>query len=333
MKVELGQLIGLGPTNLVMKRKERYHGDGSSVLLSSLAQVEKERALLIYSAIKKIGSYANLLDDANLEQVSRLVGSFAVEPLRSAALSFGRDSDWNDPVLARVLHDVRGGALNCLVGFSSLELTYDDLGSCAMLARDHAKMMRNAFPDIDPALRESDERAHIHSLESHIQKWNDRLFPVGDKQTRLTVENHFPGYFSDRCLETSAVDRVVYNLANNAARFSASGRMTLTTFLVAPAVVRWVMQNPVSTQQREWLEEAVGDDPGRLFLGGMTRGGNGLGMLSCARFTADAFGLNSPEQAVEEGYVGARLLGDLFCCWFHWPSYTPTDDDELGPCD
>lgn len=127
-------------------------------------------------------------------------------------------------------------------------------------------------------------------------------------------------------------DRVVYNLANNAAKFSSDGMMTLSTFLVAPGVVRWVVRNSVSQQQNDWLLRQVGDRPERLFLGGLTHGGTGIGMLSCARFTADAFGLSSPQEAVDQGYVGARLLGNLFCCWFHWPSYTPTEDDDVCPC-
>jgi len=57
----------------------------------------------------------------------------------------------------------------------------------------------------------------------------------------------------------------------------------------------------------------------RLFAGGFTTGGSGLGMSICAQFVANAYGLQDTAQALDERYLGASRLDDCFVAWFHWP--------------
>ena len=329
----IDQLRDLAPENLRVHRKLRYHGDGASIRLESLKPEEAERAVILYGAINAIGDVDSAEAVADNTPLVEQIKAFSRAPLRTAAMSLGKSSDWSDPLLARILHDVRGGALNALTGYSDLDLETEDVQTCVLLARDHAKMMRNAFLDIDPVRRDVDETIRAHALASHLDKWKGRIFPVGERRVRMTVDNHFFGFFSDRCLETSAVDRVVYNLANNAARFALDDKIKLTTFATGPGVMRWVISNRVSADQIAWLENSVGPDLSLLFEGGITRGGNGIGLTSCARFTADAFGLASIERALSEGYLGAVLQGDLFCSWFHWPTYQPDSSDGVCECE
>ncbi|MBN9122327.1 MAG: ATP-binding protein, partial [Planctomycetes bacterium] len=68
---------------------------------------------------------------------------------------------------------------------------------------------------------------------------------------------------------------------------------------------------------------ALGPDLVRLYEGGVTRGGNGVGLASCADFVAAAFGVTASE-AVAEGYLGARVDGNEYHAWFHWPALPPT---------
>lgn len=61
---------------------------------------------------------------------------------------------------------------------------------------------------------------------------------------------------------------------------------------------------------------------GRLVDGFLTRGGNGIGLTSCADFVAACFGLDSGAEAVDGAYLGARLVDDRFRACFHWPVFT-----------
>jgi len=56
-----------------------------------------------------------------------------------------------------------------------------------------------------------------------------------------------------------------------------------------------------------------------LFQGGFTTGGTGQGMRICAHVVRHAYGLTDYDQALNVGYVGARLLTDYFVAWVHWP--------------
>lgn len=44
-----------------------------------------------------------------------------------------------------------------------------------------------------------------------------------------------------------------------------------------------------------------------------------MGLTGCADFLAAGFGV-----AVDRGYLGAKMVGDRYCAWFHWPVYVPS---------
>ena len=233
------------------------------------------------------------------------------------------------PLVRKVLHDIRGGGLTALVGTAGL-LAFgppdpDLLLTCGRLARDHCKIVRSALPDLDPPRRANDERLNYHGVEKFVATWDGATVREYGRAVTVAVSCAYRGGVAASCLENAAVDRVLYNHVNNAARFAADGRVALTVFGVGGGrVIRWVVSNAVAPEQREWLAAAAGAGLGALYAGGVTRGGSGIGLASCRDFVAAAFGLPSAAAAVAGGYLGARLVGDDYHAWFHWPAFVPT---------
>jgi hypothetical protein len=204
----------------------------------------------------------------------------------------------------------------------------DYVKQAVYLARDHAKMMRNIMPDLDAAVREADEGAKLHAIGEFVRKWDGFQFELPNKTVQIHAHSEFDGYVTSRCLETSAVDRIVYNYINNAARFAADSQVRFTVIPVpGTELTRWVVENTISVEHRLWLEQEVKGDLSKLFRGGHTYGGNGVGLNNCTNFVSTSFGINNDE-ALAQGYLGAKLLQSTYYAWFHWPSYIPESEDE-----
>ena len=208
-------------------------------------------------------------------------------------------------------------ALIVEVGLTEVRPDPDELRSMVSLARDHAKVMRNALIDLDPEARAEDEQEQAHGIRELVEKLHDADYRLPDRSVRIS---EYDGGISSCCLEISAVDRIIYDLVNNAARFAADERVRLAIEFWPQDSVRFVVANTVSPDQRRWIEENTGT-PSELFRPHVTRDGRGPGLANCASFVASAYGHAFGEDAVEEGLVGAALGEDRFLAWFHWPRY------------
>lgn len=319
----------LAPRSLRSHRPLRYDGGGFGVEMGSLAPADRHLALAIYTRVK--GFY-------ELWHAHRSSPDWPA--LRQALLEFDTpgfldtiqrlgpatmQGSGATPLHRKIFHDLRGGSMNLLVGLAGLtrlQQSDDYLRKSIGLARDQAKIMRNALVDIDLPTRDRDEMARVHGIGDFVDKWSRATLQVEGRQVQVEVVSTFTGDISARCLETSAIDRILYNYLNNAARFAADGQVQLAIFQTDPSLVRWVVANALAEDQRRWLVEQTGMALGRLFGGGLTRGGNGIGLSSCADFVAACFGLDSGAEAVEGAYLGARLVENHFCAWFHWPVFT-----------
>ncbi len=222
-----------------------------------------------------------------------------------------------------VLHDVRGGALAAMILEAHLLAGPDDfeaLERIALLGRDHAKMMRNAVVDLDTALRDADKTEKPHSVADLLARWDDRPYPSKDGP-RVQVDLLTDAGVATRCLEASAVDRVLYNLLNNAVRHTADDRVRIACWDADEGLLQFVVTNSVRPEERTWLEKKVGADSlAALFSRGVTHGGTGIGMHNVASFVAAAFGMRNGGIAVSKGYAGASIDGAGFHAWFHWPA-------------
>jgi len=315
--------IPVDPTSFQVRRDERYDGGGFDVTLDTFAPEDAEVLGSVHDRCQEIyEAWLQVRGEDDWGTLHRAAHRIEDPGLRARIDRLGEATQGIDPPqeVWSVLHDVRGGALAALVIEVELMDGSDDEGAlqtAAFLARDHAKMMRNALRDVAPALRTADEEERPHPVRDLLTKWDDRRY----EGARIQVEIRTDQVVAARCLEASAVDRVLYNLVNNAVRHTADDAVRLLVREGTEEILQIVVSNVVDSDQRAWLEER-GDGPrlSFLFQRGVTRGGQGLGLDNAVGFVAAAFGVEGSGRAVDEGYVGATLDGEEIHVWFHWPA-------------
>jgi signal transduction histidine kinase len=270
------------------------------------------------------------------------------------------ESSGNDP-LDGVLHDLRGGAATAVLAEAELlepglrsaldagTVDAEALESIVLLARDQAKIMRNALLDLDPEERARDTLENPHRLDDLIDRWDDVRYRTLDGTIRVRAARDAPGILSSCCLEFGAVDRVAYNLINNAARHSADGEVALQARHASESLFRIAVTNRVDRDHGHWLAEGLKEDPTFLFRWGATRSragvelasgdglrlgsrsGSGLGLGIVAEFVAAAFGVPTIREALEGGYLGSTQLDDRLAVWFHWPAFPVEAPERVTP--
>lgn len=312
-------------------RAQRYRGEDFDVALASLTAVDQAHIRSIYALMKDMHSrWLAMRDAPDWAALQTMLMGMLAPAFRTAASDMGLDSmthcatESERHALGKVLHDLRGGALAPLQLYAAICEDETDpvlLRSAVLLARDQAKIMRNALPDLDPEVRAADESEKPHFIQAVVDKWDGFRFeraaaPAG----QVSVQCAYEGLLASCCLEASAVDRIVYNYMNNAIRFSAGPQIRMDIVPVGDEAVRWTVANPVTKQQAEWLQRNTQGDLSSLFRGGITKGGNGLGLSNCADFVAAAFGLPHINAALEGQYLGATVEDGWYVAWAHWPS-------------
>lgn len=328
--LSLDELAKLAPANLIQ------HGSGTrgEVVAVRTTDLQPDDAATVRALYELIGAVWDLVaprvDEGaalapELRACLQAQGFAALLP-RVFALGSRLDADTASPTVRKALHDIRGGGLPALVmhleAVLAEELEPDDIQRIFVLCRDQGKIVRNALPDLDPVgyARDLEPRAHTTAL---LDKWSTMTYRVGEHTTELHLRCDFEGAVSECCMEFAALDRVVYNLVNNAARFAVDGHVGLTVFPIRPDVetdLRFVVTNRIDPERTEKVLEDLDGELSRVFQGGYTTGGTGLGLRICADLVCHGYGLPSLRTALKNGYLGARILGDQFVAWFHWPA-------------
>jgi signal transduction histidine kinase len=315
--------ISLAPTNLPNQATTRYDGSGFSAKLQDFSPADRERLTAIYKQIKSIYDLWLYMKEAPQYSVlKKNVEAIISDEFVCMGKDLALDFNYNSERMAKILHDIRGGAMTSMIGYAdriSMQNLYrdvDTMRSFVFLARDQAKMLRNAVEDIDPHTRAADERIRIHSVYDYVKKWHNFEHRVQNRRVVVKVRCYFEGNVTTSCLEASALDRVVYNLINNALRFAEGEEVVLTIFPIGN-ILRWVVENTVSAEQESWLRQHLGDNLQALFQGGLSNGGNGIGLSNCADLVGASFGVSS-EDAIKQGYITAKLIDRTFYACFHW---------------
>lgn len=329
--------LALAPTDLPYTRATRDDGSGFSVSQSSFAPADVELMGRVYRVLRRAhGLWLHLRD------ATRNGAPLHIDLLRRHILREFRDirflmllRDLGLPTyelgnpsrdLRGALHDIRGGALLALIGFAAAEargemISDAEIRHAALRARDHARIMRQAVVDLDPQLREIDAELKTHIAYDFVDKWNRSIYRAGERRVNVSCSVDFAGMVANHDLETSALDRVLYNHVNNAARYTADDQVNIAVLPINERLTRWVVENPISAEHSQGLREATGGNLGKLYRGGVTRGGHSIGLAMCAEIVASACGLTDPDEAVERGYIGATVSGLRYSAWFHWPIY------------
>ena len=344
-----------GPSRLPRYRTERYIGDENAVALKELPARDADVLGDLYQLLKDTLETANtaIRDERPEWMLRRIKESRFVDRVQEFTRGFTTESVTDEGLRARlrkVYHDARGGALNAAVGMSQLlelkgnEVELGDVYGVFNAVRDHLKIMRNCFLDLDPERRRRDLAFNAHSARLFRQKWE------GYQDTGVEIEYiaDFDGDISSSCLEFSSVERAIYNLVNNAMNHTADGLVRLyvkgvhqarpqagTTGSTRgsagdepppaqpadhPKDVRIATANAVDSDEAERLRTRFGENLSELFMGGFTIGGSGVGLSICTELVSNAYGLAQYHDAIEGGYVGADILRDQFVAWIHWPT-------------
>lgn len=328
--IDTETLLDLAPADLPNLRPLRFEGAVLEVPLQRFAPADRDSLRHIYAQVDGLARLARAMgaqpDWSALESsAATLVRAGMIDRVQALGAATGA-AGLDDPSTRKALHDIRGGGLTVLLGTAELlALAPGDeklVRTCVAAARDHAKIMRCLLPDLDPPSRAADEATKAHNIGHFVDKWHGARLRAPSGPVVVSVRCDFRGDISARCLETASIDRVVYNLMNNSARFATGGVAQLAVQSVARGLTRWAVGNRVAAAEAAFLRDI---NLQTLFAGGVTRGGNGIGLASCAEVVAECFGLAQSNLAVQRGYVGAALRSDTFLVWFHWPAYAPAD--------
>lgn len=336
------ETLRLAPPDLAISRRDRWSGDGFAVTLSRFAPADVELIRRTYKVVKQahalwlhIRDAAHLTDSGQEALLQRHILPelrdrrflLTLRDLGAATYALG-----TPPKEVRaVLHDIRGGALLALIGYAAAEargevISAAERATVILRARDHARLMRNAVSDLDPVLRDIDAGVKTHTMLDFVAKWDQSIYRAGERAVSVTTDVAYDGFVCRYDLETAALDRVIYNHVNNAARFSADDRVTITAVPIGERLIRWVIENTLYPEHNLSLRESVGADLGRLYHGGITRGGHGIGLANCAELVQAALGAESVDALIMSGALGAMTRDHRYIAWFHWPIYDPRSD-------
>lgn len=103
-----------------------------------------------------------------------------------------------------------------------------EIRHAALRARDHARIMRHAVSDLDPQLREIDAEIKTHTILDFVDKWDSSIYRAGERMVAISAEVNYDGMVANHDLETGAIDRVLCTHINNAARYTADDRVSIT---------------------------------------------------------------------------------------------------------
>jgi signal transduction histidine kinase len=326
------QLTALVPARGIHARAGRYFGDTLTISIGSLPGEHAAIVRRLYSFLVALRDFAAAHHDRGAEALGAL-GDFLVQHgfeslvQDCATLRAAMTAEATREIVRQTYHDVRGSSLTSLVAHLEMalegEAVPDDVGRIFLLARDHLKIMRNAIHDLDQAVYALDLRQEQHSVDLLREKWTSVAHHTEGGSVRVVLDCDFAGWISERCMEMSSLDRVLYNLINNAAEHADGDVVLVRAFPIdqhAATHLRFAVINRVREEQRAILEDRLQGQLERLYQGGFTTAGHGIGMGICGEIVSHSYGLRSVRDACDRGYLGARILDGCFVAWFHWPA-------------
>ena len=324
--MDLEPLKALTPAEKLIPGTWRYDTVHDAFDLELLNQEAISRVSRLYDALMAI---------SQIDSFERLFNHLKPEVLRQDIRSLDRGISQTTVKERKAIHDIRGGPVFGIVCLEPEQWnSVCKIAELQILAREQAKLMRGIFPFIDPDQASKEESTiQVHSTGSFLKSWNKRVVVSEGKQAGIKTEVHYQGEISCRCIETSALDRVLINLTNNAARFSTTDTsIHLVVFKVSEHLTRWCVLNSIEPSQQAWLKDKLPDNGLGLFQSGVTTESTGLGLSSTVDVMSQIFRGIGPEDLVRDGYLGVSLLEDCFCAWFHWPIYHPKPGETACDC-
>lgn len=228
----------------------------------------------------------------------------------------------------RVIHDLRGGALSSLSLYLQLaesgDLYAQDIPHMVLLANDHAKMLRTAISDLDRIRYTRDELFLPQPIDAIVQHWRSVTYRIESGQVaQVTCQSNVFGYIADSVIELAALERIVYNLVNNAVRHTANADVEIDINYMDESreLVRFTVSNSLTSDQAEQLSTITTNRPERLVLLPITTTGSGLGLGICADIVAHVFNTDVDE-IIRQNYFSVSWNASRFTVAFVWPLVT-----------
>ena len=312
------QVRNLAPLHLESRRASRYRAEDQAIASSDLGTEDFATVTALYAMLGDLeasgadpsAEAATLLEIAARHDVDGLLHRIRRLGVADSA-----------PHVVSAVHDLRGGALTTLFvhlgRLRRLPERAETKRALVLGARDHRKMMRNVVLDLDAAGRARDLAFLPHSLAELAHALRAFAGVVRDEPIVVDVESAADAVIAESCVECAAIDRVAYNLMNNAVRHADRPEIavSLRTF---DHDLRVTVANAIAPEQRRVVAATLASDPAALH-GSFTTTGSGHGLEIVSDLVSRAYGVTSTEALVAEGYVGAKVFDDLFVTWFHWP--------------
>lgn len=325
------EIASLTTRPIVSYRSARYSGGRVSVRLGrDFGEVEVGLIRSFYRELIHLLELTRPRPDSEVIEATRLAAleaffgqtrllRFAAE-LEQVATSAERTADHN---LTQVLREMTGGPFFGIFAAVQImqtgEADPEGFGSLYFLVRDHLKILRSLIVDLDPEGRERDEALNLHPISLMREKWDGALFRVGDRGVRVALESAYEGHVAERCIEFAEVDRLLYQLAQNAVQHGSGDIFGCQIEVTADGEsLRWVFVNPISGDTRRELMRLIAGG-GSLFDSGTALNGKGWGLNVVAQSVDNAYGLSGRNFGESVGYYGVRIDPDRFVVWFHWP--------------
>ena len=314
------QILSLAPAQLDNLRASRYRADEQAFAASELADDDLATVRALYAMLGEVEALTG--DGRQGEDRAALLALTArhdVDGLLHRVRRIGAAS--SSLRVAAAVHDLRGGALTTLFVHLAPRrrgLARPDAWRALFLAaRDHRKVMRNVLIDLDAAARARDLAFLPHSLADLARALRAIAGVVRNEPIVIEVECATDAVIAESCVECAAIDRVAYNLMNNAIRHAARPEI-FVSLRTLDHDLRVTVANAVAPEQGALVAAALARDPAALH-GSFTTTGSGQGLRIVSDLVSRAYGVTSTEALIERGYVGAKLLDDAFVTWFHWP--------------
>lgn len=313
-------IIQLAPTALDNDRSSRYHADDQAVTLADLSAVDAEVIVWLYGYLRELDAIVG--GPAPVDDPTPLLAFMARNDVDAAVRQVRRiGAKVTDARIAEVCHDLRGGAMGVLFvqlsRFVRAPYRAELARSLFIVTRDHLKIMRNVVRDLDAEARERDLAFREHHLGDLARALGEFTASHGETQVKVEVDCPRDAIIAESCVECGAIDRVAYNLLNNAVRH-ASDPLVSVWLVRLDKDLRVAVANAMAPEHRPVIEQRLTTDPASLF-GGFTTTGSGCGLRIVSELVGSAYGIASVKRLVEGGHIGTTLLDGRFVAWFHWP--------------
>lgn len=330
--LSLKEIRNLAPEELPNYREERYRGGYFS---GSLGAFSVDEQALIRAHYEQLTELMELVDPdrhSEQEQKPMLEHFLQHNELHQLAEQYERatgeaEAD-DDPHKARVIRRLSTGAFSSICWYLlimrqvGVEVEY--LHSLFYLTRDHLKAMRAFVRDLDPDKRAGDEAEIEHSVDLLTEKWESSIYRAYEGAVKVRFRNHYHGTVAERCVEFAELDRIFYLITHHSLEHAEDASLGITMAETEDEMsLRWAFVHKVGEETLAGIKQLSAEGISLFEQDPDDADGHFAETTTDLSFVgeavAHAYGLPDLIAAVQQGYIGSQVEGNVLTLWFHWP--------------